>query len=347
MNSLTNILEICSTFSQTYLKFYAVVFRNFISHYPILGASAISQAVAVPTPLVVNAVPTAPVIPNLQIAAPVIDAPSTSQSITRINVRNEDAVRAEILWCLFMIENHFSYHSCENLGKIFKLMFPNVKAVEDFHLGYNKAAYNVIYGIAPYAKEEVINKLREVDCFTVSFDESLNTVTQNCQMDLQISFWNKTSNMVEVRYFGSQFLGHPTAENLVEAFRQATAGVSLRKLLHLSMDGPAVNFKFFELISKALSLDPSDPLPIDIGSCSLHTIHNSLRRGICASDWPLETLMRAAYFLFKVCVFHMVYVITYSNSLYMQNGESDISLWGLFSTFWPLGVFLKLRKILI
>ena len=38
------------------------------------------------------------------------------------------------------------------------------------------------------------------DWFVVSFDESLNDVPQNCEMDFCIRFWNKETSQVEDRY---------------------------------------------------------------------------------------------------------------------------------------------------
>ena len=52
---------------------------------------------------------------------------------------------------------------------------------------------------------------------TLSFDESLNKVTQECKMDLIICFCDD-GNMVKVRYLESSFFGQSTAEDLMTLF---------------------------------------------------------------------------------------------------------------------------------
>lgn len=52
--------------------------------------------------------------------------------------------------------------------------------------------------------------------FVVMFDESLNRSTNNKQMDLHIRYW--AGDCVQSRYFGSRFLGHATAQDLLHNF---------------------------------------------------------------------------------------------------------------------------------
>ncbi len=52
--------------------------------------------------------------------------------------------------------------------------------------------------------------------FVVMFDESLNRSTNNKQMDLHIRYW--AGDCVQSPYFGSHFLGHATAQDLLHNF---------------------------------------------------------------------------------------------------------------------------------
>ena len=45
-------------------------------------------------------------------------------------------------------------------------------------------------GIAPYVKEQVKNNIIKAEYVVVTFDESLNHTTQNCQMGLHLRHWN-------------------------------------------------------------------------------------------------------------------------------------------------------------
>ena len=56
-------------------------------------------------------------------------------------------------------------------------------------------------------------KNSSVTYFVVSYDESLNRIVQNEQIDIQIRYWNESLDVVETRYFDSKFLERHGAEN--------------------------------------------------------------------------------------------------------------------------------------
>ena len=49
----------------------------------------------------------------------------------------------------------------------------------------------------------------------------LNEVTQNCQMDVLIRYFDEDDKQVKVRYSDSHFLGHSTSIDLFEQFTNA------------------------------------------------------------------------------------------------------------------------------
>ena len=66
----------------------------------------------------------------------------------------------------------------------------------------------------------------------ISFDESLNKSTQNCQMDTGICFWSQEAKQVQVRYWDS----------LVE--------LDVSKIIQIAMGGPNVNWCFYDEVVK-------------------------------------------------------------------------------------------------
>ena len=78
--------------------------------------------------------------------------------------------------------------------------------------------HTITYGIAPYFASLLLEDIKHSDNFSISFDESLKSVTANQQMDIVITFWNKLNSKVEVRYLTSIFLGHTRADDLLKAF---------------------------------------------------------------------------------------------------------------------------------
>ena len=63
--------------------------------------------------------------------------------------------------------------------------------------------------------------------------------------------------------------------------------------LQISSDEPNVNLKFLKLMAENRETEEFAPL-IDIGTCRLHTAHNSLKSGIKSSRWILGKVMKAA-----------------------------------------------------
>ena len=49
----------------------------------------------------------------------------------------------------------------------------------------------VLYGLAPYFKDELIKKLESVEFSTISYDESLNKVTRKSQMDILVKYFDE------------------------------------------------------------------------------------------------------------------------------------------------------------
>ena len=102
-------------------------------------------------------------------------------------------------------------------------------------------------------------------------------------MDVNIRYWDEKEDEVPTRYLTSIFLNHAAAVDLVLALKTAMAGLDLKKLLQVSMDGPSVNFKAISLLKKELVKDPDDPQLIEIGSCGLHALHCAFKNGIKAT----------------------------------------------------------------
>ena len=60
------------------------------------------------------------------------------------------------------------------------------------------------------------------------------------------------------------------------------------------MDGSNVNLKFLKKFSNLRAGDSVHSLA-DIGTCSLHSVHGSLKSKEFASKWGLKKIMKSAY----------------------------------------------------
>ena len=106
-------------------------------------------------------------------------------------------------------------------------------------------AYLACFGIYPYFHKLLIEKIRAVKYYILSFDESLNQINQKKQIDMIVRFWNSESNKVAERYFNSEFMGHATTADMLTHFRNGMALLNPSSLVQISMADPNVNWKFY------------------------------------------------------------------------------------------------------
>ena len=99
---------------------------------------------------------------------------------------------------------------------------------------------------------------------------------------------------VHTRYLTSQFIGHAAADDLLQHFNSSTSDLRRSGLLQVSMDGPSVNWSFYDKLGKEMK----DGL-LNIGSCGLHVIHGAFQTGARETGWGIDNLLSCPYYLFK------------------------------------------------
>ena len=177
-------------------------------------------------------------------------------------------------------------------------MFPDSTIASKMELGKDKLKYVVNYGIAPFFAEGLKKQVDESEWHAVSYDESLNKVIQESEMDLVLRFWDTCNNKVQVRCWDSMFLGHATAADLLKNINDALSGFDLSKQVQLSMDGPSVNWKVLSDMKKEREEAGLNHL-VTIGSCDLHVVHGALKSATEATMWNLKATMKGSFEIFK------------------------------------------------
>lgn len=146
-----------------------------------------------------------------------------SNSVPNQMELNMNASRTEILWIINAVSKHQSYNSMKHSSALFSVMFPDSEIAKKFTCNPTKASYLSVFGLAPYFENNLVHQLEKVPFYSVSFDESFNKITKNEQMDFSARFWDNEKQQIVDRYFGSQFLGHATAADLLTHFKQGTS----------------------------------------------------------------------------------------------------------------------------
>ena len=165
-------------------------------------------------------------------------------------------------------------------------MFSDNDIAKQFSCSATICAYLVCFGLAPFFKESLTESIRRCQFYSVSFDECLNKVSQNSQVDLVIPYFENNAGKVMMQYLGSEFLGHTTSADLLVKFKDGVRQLNPRCLIQISMDGPNVNWKFLEdLKEHREEEDQTLPDLINLGSCDLHSVHGSLQHGANETGW--------------------------------------------------------------
>ena len=98
----------------------------------------------------------------------------------------DSTTRAETMWALNSVMSHSSLRDSATASELFHLMFPDSDIAASFKMQKDKAAYVVTYGLGPFFQDQLSDIVRKCKFFSISFDESLNKVSQKGQMDIVI-----------------------------------------------------------------------------------------------------------------------------------------------------------------
>lgn len=82
-----------------------------------------------------------------------------ARKITAFTSR-DDVTRAEILWTMKMVKNHYSYRSSDDMNLLFQSMFPDSSIAKQLSFGRTEVSYIVSFGLAPYLHQAVIDGVK-------------------------------------------------------------------------------------------------------------------------------------------------------------------------------------------
>ena len=97
-------------------------------------------------------------------------------------------------------------------------------------------------------------------------------------MDMMVRFWDSENNKLIERYFNSEFIGHATTADLLIHLKNGSALLNPSNLVQISMDGSNVNWKFYHNLFQERNGKELPDL-LNSGSCSLHVVHESFKKG--------------------------------------------------------------------
>ena len=116
--------------------------------------------------------------------------------------------------------NHYSCSSSTHTYQFYQCMFSDSQIAQKFACIQTKCSYLICFGLVPYFEKEVLGMVTNQESLcAVSFDESFNKIIQQEQIDLILRFWDEERKRTVGRCFGSQFLAHTQAVDLLSNFK--------------------------------------------------------------------------------------------------------------------------------
>ena len=213
----------------------------------------------------------------------------------------EASLETEIYWLAKMASSNYTLRSSDHVGDLFSVMFWDSKIAANFSLSHTSSSYIIGEGLLLHFTRVIIGDLVESQLpFCVHFDET-STVQVKKQMDLTLRYWSPTHNEVWSMFYTSLFFGH--AEGVIVALkmyeRMQNDGIPVGKMVQLVWDGPNVNKTIFKINELTQQDYPESKGLIDLGSCTIHTVHNAFGKCIEQYGTEIDLLCKDLYALFQ------------------------------------------------
>ena len=160
---------------------------------------------------------------------------------------------SETIQALYVVNSNITFATAATDGDRVRIQFPNLKIAQDYNQGKTKMSYVIQHGIFPVIKDQTKKGMVRKP-FSFKFEETTTSQVKK-QFDAYITY-HSAKSLVVTSYCGSVFVGHCSAEVLVEHFYNFIEGLELDPSLFLSvgMDGPNVNKKFERMLQKELMM---------------------------------------------------------------------------------------------
>lgn len=211
-----------------------------------------------------------------------------------LNSHASSVTQAETLFTVALASDNVPYAFADTGTKIFPKMFHDSQVARDFNCKRSKVSYIISDGLGPYLKEQLITDIIANDCFySIQIDETPIPEKRVQQMDVLVRYFSVKQGRVVVQHLQSYHLGHATAADLFDAVKDSLTELPLPKFLSFFSDGPNV---MKSLKNKLKELNPSI---LDVGFCSLHTVHNAFACGLNEFGGDVESLAIDLYYFFK------------------------------------------------
>ena len=211
----------------------------------------------------------------------------------------EKILNAEILQVLHIALYNIPFSSATDHAALFQQMFPNSSIAASYKQSYTKVSYILKLGIADHLKKQLIYDVKGVP-YTFKFDKT-TTIQAKKQYDGYLQYWSSSPEEVVNSCCGSIFIGHCSHKDLIQCYHEFENAMELdlNLPLHLRTDSPNVSKKFASVLISKIEEEINSKV-LNIGTCSLHPVHTSFRKGLKKLNFDFDELFNDVQFYFQV-----------------------------------------------
>ena len=215
---------------------------------------------------------------------------------------SDQICKAEALWALKTAKDDFSFRASDGFPQLLQRMCPDSEIARKMTMSRTKVSYIVGHGIGPYFIQKTVDDILRTPgtYFTLHFDETTTSQIKK-QLDILVRYYSERENEVRVRFLKAAVFGHAFADTVANELCNTLEKFSLplKYLLSLSSDGPNVNKAIKTNINRQLMTNHQREL-VDTGSCQLHVVHNSFRKGVEGYGEDIENMCIDIFYFFQL-----------------------------------------------
>ena len=231
--------------------------------------------------------------------------PDTSKADHREETMSlpDQICEAEALWALKTAKDDFSFCASDGFPQLLQRMCPEADSeiAKGVKMSCTKVSYVIGHGLGPYFLQKTVDDILNTPrtYFTLHFDETTSQIKK--QLNILVRYYSDNHKEVRVRFLKAAVFDHAYAESVANELFETLQKFSLplKYLLSLSSDGPNVNKAIKTIINSKLKVNYQREL-VDTGSCQLHVVHNSFRKGVEGYGSDVENLCIDTYYFLKL-----------------------------------------------
>ena len=152
------------------------------------------------------------------------------------------STQAEISWVIKVVYSQFALSSCLGLSILFQPSVGDYDAIKHLNSKQTKCSHLMNFGLAPYFKDKLSLAIKALRVYIVLFDESINSVLQEEQMNIHIRFWDSENSLVQTRYFDSEFMYCVNQDNLYQSITRSIEDLPETNMNQISTDARNANW---------------------------------------------------------------------------------------------------------